>query len=324
MGNSMRAGGRDPGRGLRRAALAVVGAFAIVLGSGVTAAVADDAAAPDPALTAASEAQGTEQPVAEQPVAEQPVIEQPVIEQPVTEPPAPEVVAPAPPVTEPPVTEPPVAEPPVAEPPVTEPPAADPSASEETDAQAAQDPDPAAQEAGDQQSKQGTDANQLTDAAAKSNGSNNPKVKITICHATSSASNPYVVNTPNANGDVSGHAGASHQDGRDIIPPFTYNDHGTVASFPGQNWDAAGQEIYFNDCSVPPPPPEPGDPALTLDPPPCVPADGSVPGSIAVTIEGLGEGKTADLAIAQGAWGDSVTVSANGVQCSIFMAWATM
>lgn len=309
MGNSRRAGGRDPSRGARRTALALLGAFAIVLGSGVTAAVADDAAAPDPALAAASEAQVTEQPVVEEPVAE---------------PPAPEVVAPEPeapappvveePAVEQPVVEPPVAEPPVTEPPVTEPPTADPSASEETDADAAQDPDPAVQEAGDQQSKQGADENQLTDATAKSNGSNNPKVKITICHATSSASNPYVVNTPNANGDVSGHAGASHQDGRDIIPPFTYNDHGTIASFPGQNWDAAGQEIYSNDCKIPTPPPEPGVPTLSLDPPPCVIAEGQAPTTLAVTIEGLAAGKTAELRIAMGDWSDTVTVTENGVQ----------
>ena len=314
MGNSRRAGGRDPSRGARRTALALLGAFAIVLGSGVTAAVADDAAAPDPALAAASEAQVTEQPVVEEPVAEPPAPEvvvpepeapaPPVVEQPVVEPP----------VAEPPVAEPPVTEPPVTKPPVTEPPTADPSASEETDADAAQDPDPAAQGAGDQQSKQRLDENQLTDATSKSNGSNNPKVKITICHATSSASNPYVVNTPNANGDVSGHAGASHQDGRDIIPPFTYNDHGTIASFPGQNWDAAGQEIYYNDCKVPTPPPDPDAPTLTLVPPPCVPVEGQAPEEVAVTIEGLAAGETAELTIERAGWSDTVTVTENGVQ----------
>lgn len=82
------------------------------------------------------------------------------------------------------------------------------------------------------------------------NGSENPHNKVTICHATGSQSNPYVVNTPNANGDVSGHAGNSHQDGRDIIPPFEYNDGGETKMFPGQNWDAEHQAIYNNDCQA--------------------------------------------------------------------------
>jgi hypothetical protein len=66
--------------------------------------------------------------------------------------------------------------------------------------------------------------------------------KVTICHATGSASNPFVVISPSASGVFHGHMG--HQDGRDIIPPFTYN--GQTYS---QNWDAAGQALYNNGCA---------------------------------------------------------------------------
>lgn len=83
------------------------------------------------------------------------------------------------------------------------------------------------------------------------NGNSNAGNKVTICHATGSATNPYVVITPNANGVINGHSGSGHQGGRDIIPPFSYNDHGTTKQYPGQNWDATGQAIYNNGCKVP-------------------------------------------------------------------------
>jgi hypothetical protein len=88
-----------------------------------------------------------------------------------------------------------------------------------------------------------------TVAIAKTdNGNSNAGNKITICHATGSQTNPFVRITPNANGVVNGHIG--HQDARDIIPPFSYNDHGTTKQFAGQNWDANGQAIFNNGCKV--------------------------------------------------------------------------
>lgn len=81
-------------------------------------------------------------------------------------------------------------------------------------------------------------------AASNSNAGN----KITICHATGSTTNPFVSVTADANGVINGHV--NHQDTRDIIPPFSYNDHGTTKNFPGQNWDAAGQAILNNGCKA--------------------------------------------------------------------------
>jgi uncharacterized repeat protein (TIGR01451 family) len=97
-------------------------------------------------------------------------------------------------------------------------------------------------------------------ALAGDNGNSNDKQ--TICHATASDTNPYVINTPDKNGDVDGHAGhtgpvwtptlkANHDWWGDIIPPFDYNDHGTAAHFAGLNWTANGQAWFDNGCRVP-------------------------------------------------------------------------
>ncbi|HEX5585675.1 MAG TPA: DUF5979 domain-containing protein [Acidimicrobiia bacterium] len=87
---------------------------------------------------------------------------------------------------------------------------------------------------------------------------------VTICHRTNSNKNPYVEISPDKSGVLDGHAGhtgpvwndtlkADHTKWGDIIPPFD--------DFPGQNWDAAGQAIYFPSegkaaCDPPGPPPE--------------------------------------------------------------------
>lgn len=91
--------------------------------------------------------------------------------------------------------------------------------------------------------------------AATDTSTDNGK-KITICHATGSAKNPYVRITISLNG-LNGHANANHQLSEDIIPP---NDGSIVPG--GQNWTAEGQSIYNNDCrevtvteTTPPAPP---------------------------------------------------------------------
>lgn len=68
--------------------------------------------------------------------------------------------------------------------------------------------------------------------------------QVSICHATASTTNPYVLIHPAAAGVVNGHLG--HQDARDVVAPFTYK--GTTYS---QNWDADGQALMANGCSVP-------------------------------------------------------------------------
>jgi hypothetical protein len=81
--------------------------------------------------------------------------------------------------------------------------------------------------------------------------------RLTICHATGSETNPFVIITPAKAGVVNGHDGDWHQDARDIIPPFTWND----TPYPGLNWDAAGQATWNNGCVpvvvTPPPTTEP-------------------------------------------------------------------
>ena len=71
-------------------------------------------------------------------------------------------------------------------------------------------------------------------------GSGSPG-KVTICHATGSRTNPYVVITPSAAGIVNGHL--KHQDQRDIVPPFTFR--GRTYS---QNWTTSGQAVFAAGC----------------------------------------------------------------------------
>jgi hypothetical protein len=100
---------------------------------------------------------------------------------------------------------------------------------------------------------------------------NVPITSLDICHRTNANTNPYIVEHPNANGDVSGHAGHTgpvwnetlkpdHIKWGDIIPPFTWSG----GTFPGLNWNAEGMAIYANDCQpVVPPEQEFGSLAVT-------------------------------------------------------------
>ncbi|WP_449278828.1 hypothetical protein [Leucobacter sp. GX24907] len=130
-------------------------------------------------------------------------------------------------------------------------------------------------------------------------GNNNPQNKISICHATGSKKNPYNSITLNANGVINGHAGAHHQNGRDIIPPFDYRAQGQAKHFPGQNWDAAGQAIHSNGCKqTPPPDPDPDPvPGIAVTVGDC-PAPGSeVPRTAEVTLTSLVIGKQYEVQI---------------------------
>lgn len=71
--------------------------------------------------------------------------------------------------------------------------------------------------------------------------------KVTICHATGSATNPYVEITVNFNSiedarDVKGHV----RHGDDIIPPYSYSDPQGSITFPGQG----DQSILTNGCKA--------------------------------------------------------------------------
>ncbi|MFN2522606.1 MAG: hypothetical protein ABR614_04770 [Mycobacteriales bacterium] len=63
------------------------------------------------------------------------------------------------------------------------------------------------------------------DASECDNGNVKDELKITLCHATSSDSNPYVTITVDENGALNGHE--DHAD--DIIPSFTYVDKNGVS-----------------------------------------------------------------------------------------------
>jgi septal ring-binding cell division protein DamX len=89
-----------------------------------------------------------------------------------------------------------------------------------------------------------------------------PDNKITICHATGSASNPYLAQTINVNA-LSAHVG----DTGDIVPA---NDGAAMPL--GQNLTAANLILLANNCVAPPAPvdPDPVDPD-PVDPDPVDP-----------------------------------------------------
>lgn len=90
-----------------------------------------------------------------------------------------------------------------------------------------------------------------------------PGHKVTICHATNSDTNPYVV----IDVDIasSGYVKAGHSDHTgpiwyagakdekvkwgDIIPAYDYAP--TTFHYPGLNWTDEGQAIWENDCQIP-------------------------------------------------------------------------
>lgn len=76
-----------------------------------------------------------------------------------------------------------------------------------------------------------------------------PPEKVTLCHATGSATNPYVPVTIDLHG-LNGHANSNHQNQEDIIPK-----NGGKVMPEGQNLRGKGQGALNNNCvptAVPP------------------------------------------------------------------------
>ncbi len=97
-------------------------------------------------------------------------------------------------------------------------------------------------------------------------GTQGDEQKVTICHATNSESNPYVVNTPAIDSIVKGEGHDGHNGPiwaagdkaaditwGDIIPKFDYSGvTGDIYSghYPGKNWTNEGQDIYSDGCQI--------------------------------------------------------------------------
>lgn len=118
----------------------------------------------------------------------------------------------------------------------------------------------------------------------------NGKDKVTICHATG-ADGKWVENRPDRSGDLNGHVG--HQDGRDIIPPFTYEEDGEMVEFPGQNWDEDGIAVYENGCATPgDPDPEYSTPAVELVADQCEATTDELPETVTAHLSSLNVGQS--------------------------------
>jgi uncharacterized repeat protein (TIGR01451 family) len=108
-------------------------------------------------------------------------------------------------------------------------------------------------------------------AAALLEGPDNPLAsneQVTICHATGSATNPFVQLRDPVKQLFSENGHANHAN--DIIPSFYYlDDNGDRQFYPGKNWDAEGQAIWANGCRSPEAPTLPIQPSVK-----CVDVDG--------------------------------------------------
>jgi hypothetical protein len=91
---------------------------------------------------------------------------------------------------------------------------------------------------------------------------------ITICHRTGSASNPYVVISPDVEGVINGHL--DHEQtgnglGGDIIPTYTYNGVTYSKNLDGSfGHNISGRDVLANGCNLPA---EKGTPTPTPTPP---------------------------------------------------------
>jgi hypothetical protein len=99
---------------------------------------------------------------------------------------------------------------------------------------------------------------------------------VNMCHATGSASNPFVLISPSVSGAYHGHW--SHHGG-DIIPPFEFQ--GQTYSL---NWSGENIAIFNNACEPlqpeeeePPPVVEPGPPIEPPEVEPGPPVEGIPP-----------------------------------------------
>lgn len=79
--------------------------------------------------------------------------------------------------------------------------------------------------------------------------------KVTLCHRTGSATNPYEVITVDYHAITQeghdGHDQVGNGPLGDIIPPFSFDD-GAI-TYEGKNWTAEGQAIFNNNCVIPTP-----------------------------------------------------------------------
>lgn len=239
-----------------RTLVALIATAALTLGPGALSAFA---AEPVPADTA-------------------PAVEAPVVEAPGEEP-APSAEAPAAPE----IPEAPPAEDPAPQPPA-DPEEPAPPAEEAAEAEEAAPEEPAGAE--EETATEPEPASAVATKGEEEDGEEEEESRphVPICHATGPDESSWVMISPSPKGVLEGHVGPEHQDGRDIIPPFEYEEDEEILMFEGQNWDATGQAIFMNDCAEAPPL---VDPVITVTVEQCTTSDGVVPGTVGIHIAQL-------------------------------------
>lgn len=149
--------------------------------------------------------------------------------------------------------------------------------------------------------------------------------KITICHATASANNPYVVITvarEAADGIAGNSPGGDHfgehtgpifdpnvnvsgDNWGDIIPPV--DDEGVPMGHGGLNWTAQGQAIFNADCEFLVPPPQLGDVGIVKTGPASATVGSTF--SYTITVTNTGSGAATNVTVTDNVSG-ALTVTA--------------
>lgn len=205
-------------RSLRKGAIAIVAAAALIVGPGAVSAYALDYLAA-PVAEQVVETAPAETPAAEDTVAAAPAAEEPAVEASAGEPAA----APAPATASSPAAA-------AIEAPVDAPVAPVAGAATKSVAAPASSP-----------------------VTFGGNHSGNDIKKVELCHATSSTKNPYVFNEVSINSFLDTKDGSIAKNGHgfhrnDIIPPFSGTYKKKPVSFAGLNWDAKGQAVFGAKC----------------------------------------------------------------------------
>lgn len=109
-----------------------------------------------------------------------------------------------------------------------------------------------------------------------------PKGNTKVCHPRGDGG--WEPQTPNVADIVAPQSESRAVGGSDIIPAFSYTQGDRTHTYPGQNWDDEGQELWKNDC-------KPKPPTISVDPVQCEVPGGEPPATVPVSLGKLKKGQ---------------------------------